>query len=466
MKKKMNCSQSLKVVTLACLLLLVAIPLRVGVKAKEVYQPSQIIVSLGDSYASGEGILDFYGQEKELTKKVKDPDWLAHRSKKSWSGQLRLPFVKGKMSDHHRKETHWYFVASSGAETKHLSTRQKKPYSKRQNLLKKYQDVAWLDPQLKVFDRLEELGQKADYVTLSIGGNDLGFEEIVRSAMGRSSYIQPNNAVDLIEKALSKFEGTGGLKEKIGKAYKDIEKKAGKQAQIIVVGYPRLLDGATGVVGLNREEIQAINMGAIKLNIALKSVVGKCQEDKMNIHFVDVVNAFEGHGAYTDQPFINPAILVSRSEDLEDFQLASAYSFHPNEKGAEVYTRLVQEKINELEAARHQEYIVNNTWRREYDVQVSGEEFLEFFQDGNVVYRTPDYSEDLVWADIQSIEVEGTYTIGSSGHITLRFKESWGAPTVLEFRRISPSEFVLYDPNNPSKDYGYGSYVTDFVPLG
>ena len=465
MKKKVNWSQSLKVIALACLLLLTAIPQRVGVKAKEVYRPSQIIVSLGDSYASGEGILDFYGQEKELSKKVKDPNWLAHRSKKSWSGQLRLPFVKGKMSDHHGKETHWYFVASSGAKTKHLLAEQDKPYSKRQNLLKKYQDVAWLDPQLKVFDQLRKQGKQADYVTISIGGNDIGFEEIVRSAMGRSSYIQPNNAVDLIEKALSKFEGTGGLKEKIRKAYKDIEKEAGKQAQIIVVGYPRLLDGASGVAGLNREEIQAINMGAIKLNIALKSEVGKCQEDKINIHIENVVTAFAGQGANTDQPFINPAIFGSRSEDLKDFQLASDYSFHPNEKGAEVYTRLVQEKINELEVARHQEYIVNNKWRREYDVQVAGEEFLEFLHDGNVIYRTPDYMDDLAWGQPQSIELKGTYTIGSSGHITLRFNEDKGEPAVLEFKRVGASEFVLYDPNSPSFNQ-YGQYVTDYVPIG
>ena len=37
-----------------------------------------IVVSLGDSYASGEGIEEFYGQELEAAQKVKNADWLAH----------------------------------------------------------------------------------------------------------------------------------------------------------------------------------------------------------------------------------------------------------------------------------------------------------------------------------------------------------------------------------------------------
>ena len=41
---------------------------------------STIVVSLGDSYSSGEGIPEFYGQNKKWEEKVYDEDWLAHRS--------------------------------------------------------------------------------------------------------------------------------------------------------------------------------------------------------------------------------------------------------------------------------------------------------------------------------------------------------------------------------------------------
>ena len=44
---------------------------------------SRIMVSLGDSYSSGEGIEPFYGQNDAVSQKVQNQDWLAHRSETS-----------------------------------------------------------------------------------------------------------------------------------------------------------------------------------------------------------------------------------------------------------------------------------------------------------------------------------------------------------------------------------------------
>lgn len=46
-----------------------------------------VVVSLGDSYSSGEGVEPFYGQDKNRTK---DQNWLAHRSTKSWPSMLSI----------------------------------------------------------------------------------------------------------------------------------------------------------------------------------------------------------------------------------------------------------------------------------------------------------------------------------------------------------------------------------------
>ena len=73
-----------------------------------------IIVSLGDSYSSGEGIEDFFGQDLPVEDKVQNLDWLAHRSTKAWSGMLT--FDK------------WYFAAASGAKIDHLADKQEKSY--------------------------------------------------------------------------------------------------------------------------------------------------------------------------------------------------------------------------------------------------------------------------------------------------------------------------------------------------
>lgn len=91
-------------------------------------QTKRVIVSLGDSYSSGEGIEPFYGQDVAIPKLPDEEDaetndldvlnWLAHRSEKCWAGRLKLSDVSGQMSDH--RNENWYFVAASGAEIKHL----------------------------------------------------------------------------------------------------------------------------------------------------------------------------------------------------------------------------------------------------------------------------------------------------------------------------------------------------------
>ena len=61
---------------------------------------------------------------------------------------------------------------------------------------------------------------------------------------------------------------------------------------------------------------------------------------------------FAGHGAYSDDPYINPVYPGSLDQDLKTFMVASYYSMHPNEKGAEAYARCVQAMIDSLEAAK------------------------------------------------------------------------------------------------------------------
>ena len=115
--------------------------------AAEEENKQKIMVSLGDSYSSGEGIEPFYGQNEKISKKVNNPDWLAHRSEKAWSGMLSLSTVNGVMSENRNKN--WFFVAASGATTQNI----------RYNFLKEYDKSGYkgsysLAPQLAIFDEL------------------------------------------------------------------------------------------------------------------------------------------------------------------------------------------------------------------------------------------------------------------------------------------------------------------------
>ena len=71
----------------------------------------------------------------------------------------------------------------------------------------------------------------------------------------------------------------------------------------------------------------------------------------MKICFVSVEEEFDGHEAYSKDPYLNGVIInvLDSNEDLNEGVGPSAYSMHPNEKGAEAYAKCVQAKIDEIE---------------------------------------------------------------------------------------------------------------------
>lgn len=305
----------------------------------------QTMVSLGDSYSSGEGIEPFYHQDSP--DKKNDPDWLGHRSEKCWSGQLKLPNNDQAMSAYKEgDDIRWYFVATSGAETCHFYD----------SFDKKVSGSDPIEAQLKVFEKLEP--GTVDYVTLTIGGNDVKFADIITDCLiAGIPFLDKNRLSNRFEMTWNAFyngdENGESIKSKIKNAYIDISEKAGPQAHILVAGYPQLLskDKNAGKVMsflLKDENIDLVNSNVTKFNSELASIVAECQAD-MDIRFVSVEEAFAGHEAYAAKdPYINPIILKTTEQDISK-KPPSAYSIHPNEKGARVYATCVQAAIDEIE---------------------------------------------------------------------------------------------------------------------
>ena len=318
---------------------------------------TRVIVSLGDSYSSGEGVEAFYGQDEDMSVKCGNPDWLAHRSEKAWAGMLTIPGVEGPMSAH--RGENWFFVAASGAETDHLFrlTEGETQRGKTAQQQKKFNrngisGTAMLAPQLDIFDELDAKGLKADYVTLTIGGNDMKFAENIALAFVGVYGLAPGSIetkVDLLWKTL--YEGNG-LRNRIKRAFTDIADRAGDQAWIIVAGYPKLLNPDGGDIGFPAEDAKFVNAAVVRFNNEIRDIVDECRAEGMKICFVSVTEAFENHGAYADDPYINPVILSSQAQDLNSRLPFSLYSMHPNEKGCRAYADCVQAVIDRLERER------------------------------------------------------------------------------------------------------------------
>ena len=357
-------------------------------KTAEDRESDRIIVSLGDSYSSGEGIEPFYGQLKSdlvdsgdymglyneaetvsQDQKVNDSDWIAHRSQYAWSGMLYLPGVEGNMAEN--RGVHWFFSAASGAETKHikyledtskvdkllnkknLSEDEEKELKKYGYQKKKYKfflgdkGVRWLEPQLNVFKELGD--KKADYVTLSIGGNDLGFSDIIREVVTGTTYLGRTEIYNRIFCAETRIGPGGDIREKVKKTYLRIADMAGSQATVIVVGYPELLNSKG--FSVSEDEADIVNFAVRYFDVQLNDIVNECNSlDGKNIEYVSVIKSFENRQAYSDNEYINGVILHRQAEDISSSP--SAYSMHPNFKGACAYAECVQKKINELEKSK------------------------------------------------------------------------------------------------------------------
>lgn len=318
-----------------------------------------VVVSIGDSYSSGEGIEPFYGQSKALDDKVKDEDWLAHRSTLGWPALLQFSGIAGVAGDYNIKYNsssvlNWYFAAASGATTEHISKKtQRKTYNKSRgttpvtpfNLVGSVE----LPRQIDVFNDIEGT---VDYVTMTIGGNDVKFVDIITTCALFSSYLHFGKTSKLqedIDKIWREFDKT---RENIEQVYSEVFEKAGPNAWIIVAGYPKLLDkdGRGGLI--NKAEAKLVNDNVVQFNNEIMAIVEKCSSNGMNIVFADVIKEFDkdgGHQAYSKEPWINKIMFFANSEDLDDTSIASSYSVHPNDLGAQAYARCVNSKIKDIE---------------------------------------------------------------------------------------------------------------------
>ena len=336
-----------------------------GAAAEDAAEKTRVLVALGDSYTSGEGIGSYYGQDAPMEEKCKNQDWLAHRSEKGWPGMLTLPDVDGVMADH--RGENFFFAAASGARTENLFllTDEEKAAGRTAELEKPYNrdgisGTTMLAPQLDIFDELDAKGLKADYVVLTIGGNDLDFKGVIQlGAFGQTDTLPGD---DNIEKGVALLEQqyeTANVRQSLKRVFQDIAARAGEQATIVVVGYPENLVDETANTVFSSDSAKIINDANFFFCVELTNIVDECRAEGMNICYVGVSEAFTGHGAYSEDPYINALILMAGSQDLDASAMVNMASMHPNTKGSEAYARCVQYAIDQLEAGSD-EYIFDH----------------------------------------------------------------------------------------------------------
>ena len=251
----------------AALALVSPVVLGTTVASAEPRQPVEYD-ALGDSYASGYGVPPY--------------DGLCGRSQSAYAVQVDGR-MKIELDD---------FVACAGATTESL--------------------VAG--------GQLAALDASTDLVTISIGGNDVGWSTAVTACLGGTD-TQCAGAL-----AATHTTVTQVLPGLLDAVYTQVSASA-PEAHVVVTGYPRLFSPEHGpFLGASAAEQDALNDGADLLN----AVIAEAAADH-GFQCVDVTARFLGHGVNAPDAWILGPLEPG--------------AFHPDSDGYEAYTAAVTAAI-------------------------------------------------------------------------------------------------------------------------
>ncbi|MGW5646990.1 SGNH/GDSL hydrolase family protein [Saccharopolyspora sp. NPDC003752] len=200
--------------------------------------------ALGDSYASGVGTREYTDDSGDC---------------------LRSPKAYAQLWADSHDVSNFAFVACSGAVTDDVNANQ-----------------------------LDQLSADTTLVTISIGGNDIGFSSVIQDCL-----LGDDNGCD---SAVSKGEerARNELPAKLDTTYANI-REAAPNAKVVVLGYPRLTEqGSCGIPFFSEAKRQRINDGADVL-----AEVISAQADAAGFTFADARDAFAGHGVCSSDEWIN-----------------------------------------------------------------------------------------------------------------------------------------------------------------
>jgi lysophospholipase L1-like esterase len=158
--------------------------------------------------------------------------------------------------------------------------------------------------------QLSALSTGTDLVSLTIGGNDVGFAPTVLTCtLGTQAACTAavDDALDLLATTIP---------AKLDATYADIRAKA-PNATVVVLGYPVLFSETGSCALMSLPKRQALNRGARALNAVIEA-----RARAAGFVWSDVTDEFAGHGICSSAPYLNGLVLIPASN-----------SFHPNANG-------------------------------------------------------------------------------------------------------------------------------------
>jgi lysophospholipase L1-like esterase len=206
---------------------------------------------------------------------------------------------------------------------------------------------------------------RPSFLTLSIGGNDIGFGDIMAEC-ATSHFKIPlpttcRQAGDPTERA-NAAKLIADQFPRLIQTYKELVAATDKKTKIFVVGYPKFIKGSGGSCGLNvrlnDQERELVDQGVAYLNKVIRAAA-----QNAGVHYLDIENALEDRNLCSMVPDDQMAVNGLTEGDDKNLPWWAAYmidgisgisglgslgianaSYHPNHIGQ----RLMYEKIMDL----------------------------------------------------------------------------------------------------------------------
>lgn len=175
---------------------------------------------------------------------------------------------------------------------------------------------------------------RPDLVTVTIGGNDVGFSDVLRYCYYVSAILhRPNFCVAALHNELEIINAFGDV---VSGYYNAITTEAG-YARVVIVGYPRLFPREQSSVHncgwLSAAARQLLNSLAGRLDRKLSAAA---RGIAAGAEYVSMLDALRGHELCTRDSWVNPITINGHVN----------YAAHPNLAGQVAIEKVVQTHLD------------------------------------------------------------------------------------------------------------------------
>jgi hypothetical protein len=292
-------------------------------------------LALGDSYISGEGALSYReGTDTAINQ--------CHQSLVSYPNLLGI------------QQASFASVACSGAKVHNVT----KPTPKNQNIYQVKGDPTEGVQELAkqsympgyILQREFVSANNPEAVTISIGGNDVGFGRILEKCVHPTKHLQDN--IETASTCYDNYEDRAEVVQlinsqftKLKELYRSLREGPSGPRRVYVVGYPQVakVGGDCGLnVLMNAEEVKF----AHDLTEYLDSVI-KRAADEAGVQYLDTQHAFDGY-RLCEAPVGQAAVNGFTISETPTGQHSFSASYHPNQRGHQLLADTIRAQTDNL----------------------------------------------------------------------------------------------------------------------